>query len=125
MSRQLHLNLFLMGRGHHESAWKHPKAAREALTDLTLYTKAAKIAEAAKFDAVFLADELVAPQSGGHSASGGLEPITLLSALAAVTDKIGLIGTASTTYSLPYTLARQFASLDHLSKGRSGWNIVT
>lgn len=125
MSRQLHLNLFLMPRGHHESAWRHPSSNPRALTDLQLYVEAAHLAEAAKFDAVFLADALVAPTSGGLVASGALEPITLLSALAAVTDRIGLIGTASTTYSLPYTLARQFATLDHLSGGRAGWNIVT
>ncbi|MCZ0962506.1 LLM class flavin-dependent oxidoreductase [Paracoccus benzoatiresistens] len=125
MTKELHLNLFLMPRGHHESAWRHPRAAGESLTDLALYTKAARIAEAAKMDAVFLADALVAPASGGLVASGVLEPIALLSALAAVTDRIGLIGTASTTYSLPYTLARQFATLDHLSNGRAGWNIVT
>lgn len=125
MSRQLHLNLFLMPRGHHESAWRHPGSNPRALTDLQLYVEAARLAEAAKFDAVFLADALVAPTSGGLVASGALEPITLLSALAAVTERIGLIGTASTTYSLPYTLARQFATLDHLSGGRAGWNIVT
>lgn len=125
MTRQLHLNLFLMPRGHHESAWRHPDAAPESLTDLALYARAARIAEEAKLDAVFLADALVAPASGGLVASGVLEPITLLSALAAVTERIGLIGTASTTYSLPYTLARQFATLDHLSNGRAGWNIVT
>ena len=125
MTRKLHLNLFLMPRGHHESAWRHPRSAPERLTDLALYAKAARIAERARFDAVFLADALVAPASGGLVASGALEPITLLSALAAVTERIGLIGTASTTYSLPYTLARQFATLDHISQGRSGWNIVT
>lgn len=125
MTRHLHLNLFLMPRGHHEAAWRHPSATRRALTDLQLYTEAAAIAEAAKFDAVFLADALVAPGNGGLVASGALEPLTLLSALAARTERIGLIGTASTTYSHPYTLARQFASLDHLSGGRAGWNIVT
>jgi len=125
MTRELHLNLFLMPRGHHESAWRHPDSAPESLTDLALYAKAARIAEAAKLDAVFLADALVAPASGALIASGALEPITLLSALAAVTERIGLIGTASTTYSYPYTLARQFATLDHLSNGRAGWNIVT
>ena len=125
MTRELHLNLFLMPRGHHESAWRHPNSAPEKLTDLALYAKATRIAEAAKLDAVFLADALVAPASGALIASGALEPITLLSALAAVTERIGLIGTASTTYSLPYTLARQFATLDHLSNGRAGWNIVT
>ena len=124
MTRQLHLNLFLMPRGHHESAWRHPASTPRTLTDLELYVEATRIAEAAKFDAVFLADAVVAP-TGGLLASSAFEPITLLSAQAVATRKIGLIGTASTTYSLPYTLARQFASLDPLSKGRAGWNIVT
>ncbi|QCI99615.1 LLM class flavin-dependent oxidoreductase [Agrobacterium larrymoorei] len=125
MSRNLHLNLFLMSRGHHEGAWRHPKANHKALTDLALYVEAATIAERAKFDAVFLADTLAAGNSSGLASSGSLEPIVLLSLLAAHTKKIGLIGTASTTYSLPYTLSRQFATLDHLSNGRAGWNIVT
>ncbi|PWU71252.1 LLM class flavin-dependent oxidoreductase [Ochrobactrum sp. POC9] len=125
MSRKLHLNLFLMSRGHHEGAWRHPSSSQKSLTDLELYIEAARIAEAAKFDAVFLADTLVAPNSSGLAASGALEPIVLLSLLAGKTQRIGLIGTASTTYSLPYTLARQFATLDHLSQGRAGWNIVT
>lgn len=125
MSRQLHLNLFLMSRGHHEGAWRHPGSNHKALTDLDLYVEAAQIAETAKFDAVFLADTLAAGNSSGLASSGSLEPIVLLSLLAAHTKKIGLIGTASTTYSLPYTLARQFATLDHMSKGRAGWNIVT
>ncbi len=125
MTRQLHLNLFLMTRGHHEGAWRHLGANPKALTDLQLYVDAARIAEAAKFDAVFLADGLVGPDSGQMASSGQLEPLLLLAALAQHTERIGLIGTASTTYSLPYTLARQFATLDHLSKGRAGWNIVT
>ncbi len=125
MSRQLHLNLFLMTRGHHEGAWRHPGANRKALTDLELYVDAARIAEAAKFDAVFLADSLVGPENGQQITSGLLDPLVLLTALALRTERIGLIGTASTTYSHAYTLARQFASLDHLSKGRAGWNIVT
>ncbi len=125
MSRNLHLNLFLMSRGHHEGAWRHPKSNHKALTDLALYVEAAAIAERAKFDAVFLADTLAAGNSSGLASSGSLEPIVLLSLLAAHTQNIGLIGTASTTYSLPYTLARQFATLDHLSNGRAGWNIVT
>lgn len=114
-----------MTRGHHEGAWRHPGANPKALTDLQLYVDAARIAEAAKFDAVFLADGLVGPDSGQMASSGQLEPLLLLAALAQHTERIGLIGTASTTYSLPYTLARQFATLDHLSKGRAGWNIVT
>jgi FMN-dependent oxidoreductase (nitrilotriacetate monooxygenase family) len=114
-----------MSRGHHEGAWRHPDSNHKALTDLELYVEAAHIAEAAKFDAVFLADTLAAGNSSGLAASGSLEPIVLLSLLAAHTGRIGLIGTASTSYSLPYTLARQYATLDHLSKGRAGWNIVT
>ena len=125
MSRQLHLNLFLMARGHHEGAWRHPGAKPKALTDLELYVDAARIAENAKFDAVFLADTLVGPENSQLVASGLLEPITLLTALALKTERIGLIGTASTTYSHPYTLARQFATLDHISNGLAGWNIVT
>lgn len=124
MSRQLHLNLFLMTRGHHEGAWRHPGAHPKALTDLGLYVDAARIAEAAKFDAVFFADALVGSENGQLTASL-LEPLTLLAALATQTERIGLIATASTTYSHPYTLARQFATLDHLSRGRVGWNIVT
>ncbi|HUD33463.1 MAG TPA: LLM class flavin-dependent oxidoreductase, partial [Variovorax sp.] len=85
MTRQLHLNLFLMPRGHHEGAWRHPDSTRRALTDLALYAEAARTAEAAKFDAVFLADNLTAPDSGQLVASGALEPITLLSALAGQT----------------------------------------
>ena len=124
MSRQLHLNLFLMTRGHHEGAWRHPGANPKSLTDLELYVDAARIAEAAKFDAVFLADTLVGPENG-QLTTGLLEPLTLLTALALKTERIGLIGTASTSYSHPYTLARQFATLDHISNGRAGWNIVT
>ena len=85
MSRQLHLNLFLMSRGHHEGAWRHSHANRKALTDLELYVEAAAIAESAKFDAVFLADTLAAGNSGGLASSGSLEPIVLLSLLAAHT----------------------------------------
>ncbi len=125
MSRQLHLNLFLMPRGHHEGAWRHPGANRRGLTDIELYVEAARIAEKATFDAVFLADILIAPEGGQLIASGVLDPLIVLAALAGRTERIGLIGTASTTYSHPYTLARQFASLDHLSGGRAGWNIVT
>lgn len=125
MSRELHLNLFVHTRGHHESAWRHPDASPLALTDFNYYRRLADLAEGAAFDAVFLADVLALGQRHGHSAQGGLEPLTLLGALSSVTSRIGLIATASTTYTEPYNLARQFASLDHLSNGRVGWNIVT
>ncbi|QXZ80770.1 LLM class flavin-dependent oxidoreductase [Rhizobium sp. L51/94] len=125
MPRQLHLNLFVHGRGHHETAWRHPKSSPLALTDVDYYDELARKAEAAAFDAIFFADALAAGDGLSHAAGGGLEPITLLAALARSTSRIGLIATASTTYTEPFNLARQFASLDHISHGRVGWNIVT
>ena len=85
----------------------------------------AQRAEAGLFDSIFLADQLALADTVAHAASTWLEPITALGALAASTSRIGLIATASTTYSEPFNLARQFASLDHISGGRVGWNIVT
>lgn len=125
MSRTLHLNLFVHGRGHHEAAWRHEAATTAALTDIRYYTQLAQRAEAALFDSVFLADALAIGDGIEHVAQGGLEPITTLAALAGATERIGLIATASTTYTEPFNLARQFASLDHISGGRIGWNIVT
>lgn len=125
MSRQLHLNLFVHGRGHHEAGWRHPRATSSALTDIRYLQQLARTAEAGLFDSIFLADALALGDGAEHVATGGLEPLTALSAVAAVTQRIGLIGTASTTYSQPFNLARQFASLDHISEGRAGWNIVT
>jgi len=125
MTRELHLNLFINGRGHHEAAWRHKHATGKALTDLSYYRELALAAEAAKLDSIFFADHVALGEDQEHTARGELEPLTLLAALAALTERIGLIATASTTYSEPYNLARQFASLDHLSGGRIGWNIVT
>jgi FMN-dependent oxidoreductase (nitrilotriacetate monooxygenase family) len=125
MSRKLHLNLFVHGRGHHETAWRHEGSTRRALTDIKYYQELAQSAEKGLFDSVFLADQLAIADGISHVARSGLEPLTTLAAIAGVTDKIGLIGTASTTYTEPYNLARQFASLDHISSGRAGWNIVT
>ena len=125
MSRHLHLNLFIHGRGHHETAWRHPSATPLALTDIAYYRQLAQKAEAGLFDSIFFADALAIGEEIEHVAKGGLEPITALAALAGATERIGLIATASTTYTEPYNLARQFASLDHISGGRIGWNIVT
>ncbi len=125
MTRQLHLNLFVHGRGHHEAAWRHPAATPQSLTDISYYQDLARRAEAALFDAIFFADALAIGHEVEHNARGGLEPLTTLAALAGVTERLGLIATASTTYTEPYNLARQFASLDHISNGRIGWNIVT
>src|SRR3954463_1428440 len=125
MPRQLHLNLFIHGRGHHEAAWRHPAASPLALTDIRYYTDLARKAEAGLFDSVFLADTLAVGEDATRAPRTWLEPITVLAALAGVTSRIGLIATCSTSYTEPFNLARQFASLDHISGGRVGWNIVT
>jgi len=125
MKRQLHLNLFIHSRGHHEASWRHPAASPLALTDIRYYQDLARRAEAALFDSIFLADQLALGEDVAQAARSWLEPITTLAALAVSTSRIGLIATASTTYTEPFNLARQFASLDHISNGRIGWNIVT
>lgn len=125
MKRQLHLNLFTQSRGHHEASWRHDKASNLAMTDLRYLTEVAQKAEAGLFDSVFLADALSLWADVARAPHNWLEPITALAALAGATDRIGLIATASTTYSEPFNLARQFASIDHMSGGRVGWNIVT
>lgn len=129
-ARKMSLGLFLMPAGHHVAAWRHPDTAADAGFRLDFYKHITRRAEAAKFDFVFLADN-----SGVREAdpliqsrsveTANFEPLTLLSALATVTERIGLIATVSTSFNAPYHTARQFASLDLLSNGRSGWNLVT
>jgi FMN-dependent oxidoreductase (nitrilotriacetate monooxygenase family) len=123
--RQLHFNAFLMSSGHHEAAWRLPESNPYANFDLAHWRNLAQIAERATFDSVFLADSPALWNSARHRPAGALEPTVLLTALAMATSRIGLIATASTTYNAPYNLARRFASLDHVSGGRAGWNIVT
>jgi len=125
MSRQLNLNAFLYDTGHHEASWRHPDSQVERIGDVGYYQEIARTAEAAKLDAVFLADGPALMTETAHRPAGRFEPITLLTALATVTERIGLIATASSTYFEPYNLARLFASLDQISHGRAGWNIVT
>ena len=125
MKRQLHLNLFIHSRGHHEASWRHPRSSPLALTDIRYYQDLACRAEAALFDSVFLADQLALGEDVAQAARTWLEPVTVLAALAVATSRIGMIATASTTYTEPFNLARQFASLDHIANGRVGWNIVT
>lgn len=123
--RQLHLNAFIMPNGHHEAAWRHPSTRPEQALTLQHYVDIARTAERGRLDSVFLADTVALADNVRHNSHSAFEPLTLLSALAASTEHVGLIATASTTYNHPYTLARAFASLDHLSGGRAGWNIVT
>ena len=130
--RRMHLGAFLPAPGHHVAAWRHANTPADGCLDLDFYTGLARTAERGLFDLLFLSDgqgvrthyadeeELSRWGRVVH-----FEPVTLLSALAATTTSIGLTATASTTYSEPFALARQFASLDWLSAGRAGWNIVT
>src|SRR6476661_1789401 len=104
--KKLHLNVFLLNHGHHEAAWRRKDAKAQNPTDIRYFTRLAQIAESAKFDSLFLADLLSVGKNIRHGSHVGLEPFTLLSALAAVTEHIGLIGTVSTTFNEPYNLAR-------------------
>ena len=127
----MHLGLFLSGDGHHIAAWRDPAARRGANLDVRHYVELAKIAERACFDFLFTADTNAVfygddPEQWRRTTSAlRLEPLTLLSALAMATDHIGLICTATTTYLEPFHVARLFASLDQISGGRAGWNLVT
>lgn len=121
----LHLNAFLWDVGHHEAAWRLPDADPYAVWDVEHYKRLARIAERGKLDSLFLADSPVLQTHPGRRPPGKLEPTVLLTALAGATEHIGLIATASTSYNEPFNLARRFASLDIVSGGRAGWNIVT
>lgn len=128
--RQIKLGAFLMQTGHHIAAWRHPGAQADAGSNFRHYVELARKAEAAKFDAIFLADAVGVrsshlPSLARTARSDHFEPLTLLSALAAVTERIGLIATVSTSYNEPFHVARKFASLDQISGGRAGWNLVT
>ncbi|MGO4677683.1 LLM class flavin-dependent oxidoreductase [Bosea sp. 2YAB26] len=123
--RRLTLNLFIYPGGHHEAAWRYKESEPRRVLDISYYQELARRAEAAKFDAIFFADGPSLPENVRYSSRIRFEPVTWLTAIAAATSRIGLIGTASTTYNEPYNLARLFASLDHISGGRAGWNIVT
>lgn len=128
--RQIKLGAFLMQTGHHIAAWRHPEAQADAGTNFKHYADLARRAEAAKFDAIFFADSVGVrstdlPFLARTARADQLEPLTLLPALAAITERIGLIATASTTFNEPYNIARKFATLDLISGGRAGWNLVT
>ncbi|MGX9978431.1 LLM class flavin-dependent oxidoreductase [Methylobacterium fujisawaense] len=129
---RMRLGAFLYPGGHHVAAWRHPSSQADAGINAAHYRQIARTAEAAKFDLLFLADgvsirgdDLDALSRTAIRYVGQFEPLTLLSHLSAVTERIGLVATASTTYNEPFHVARKFASLDHLSGGRAGWNLVT
>jgi len=122
--REMKLGLFFAPGGHHLAAWRHPDAYPTGF-DIGTYVDFAKAAERACFDMVFVADVFSLTADAQHRDALRFEPLTLLSALAMVTKHVGLVATATTTYNAPYNVARQFASLDQMSGGRAGWNIVT
>jgi FMN-dependent oxidoreductase (nitrilotriacetate monooxygenase family) len=130
--RHMRLGLSLRGLGYHLSAWRHPSVPADGTLNFEYFLHSVRLAEHAKFDMIFFADGIgirAQDQPPGSlcrsSQNVELEPLTLLSALAPMTRHIGLVTTASTTYNEPYHIARKFASLDHISHGRAGWNVVT
>ena len=128
---QLRLGAFVMATGHHVAAWRHPGSQPDSGVNIRHYVEVAQLAERGLFDQLFVADTPGLRQHGDDESMSRqgrvstFEPVTLWSALAMVTRHIGFVATASTTYEVPYGLARKFASLDHISGGRAGWNVVT
>jgi FMN-dependent oxidoreductase (nitrilotriacetate monooxygenase family) len=123
--RQLHLNVNLLHSGVYASAWRLPESDPRACFDVGHYVRVAQIAERGKLDAIFLADTPAITDRIDYRPFQSLEPTIVLAMVAAATSHIGLIATASTTYNEPYNIARRFATLDHGSGGRAGWNAVT
>ncbi|MCY9668915.1 LLM class flavin-dependent oxidoreductase [Paenibacillus alginolyticus] len=123
--KQLKLGAIIHGVGGNISGWRHPEAITDASVNFGFYKQQAQKAEAGKFDLVFIADGLYITEKSIPHFLNRFEPITILSALAAVTTNIGLVGTLSTSYSEPFTVSRQFGSIDLISDGRAGWNVVT
>jgi alkanesulfonate monooxygenase len=130
-ARKMRLAAYFNPTGHHVASWRHPRAQIDAHINMRHYVEIARTAERAKFDMIFLADGVAMREAHMEALSRSVqfvahfEPLTLLSALAMVTERIGLVATASTTYNEPYHVARKFASLDTISGGRAGWNVVT
>lgn len=124
-TRQLHLGTILHGASGNMSAWRHPAAVADASINFAFVKETARKAEEGKLDFLFVADGLYINEKSLPHFLNRFEPLTVLSALASLTTHLGLVGTLSTSYSEPFTVARQFASLDHLSQGRAGWNVVT
>lgn len=126
-NRKMALTTFIIPAGHHKDAWRRPGSRIEEVPGLAYITELAQMAERAKIDAVFFGDIAHANPTmrGDIKTNGYYEPMTALAALAANTSQIGLIGTVSTSFESPYTVARQIAGIDHLSGGRAGWNLVT
>jgi FMN-dependent oxidoreductase (nitrilotriacetate monooxygenase family) len=124
--RFLNLNAYLRNSGYHESAWRVSPADPASVLDVRHYIELARTAERGILDSIFLPDSPgIAEFRSEFLPGAGFDPVQLLSALATATEQVGLIATVSTTYSYPWDVARRLATLDFLSRGRAGWNIVT
>lgn len=123
--RQIKFGAMVHGVGHGWGEWRHPDALADASVNFSYYKQQAKLAEAAKFDFVFIADSLHIHEKSSPHYLNRFEPLTILSALAATTENIGLVATVTVSYTEPFQVARQISSLDHISGGRAGWNVVT
>ncbi|NQX68560.1 LLM class flavin-dependent oxidoreductase [Paenibacillus alba] len=123
--RKLKLGATITGVGTSKYTWRNPEIPGDASVDFDYYAEQALKAEEGKFDFVFIVDSTYITEKSAPHYLNRLEPLTVLSALGAVTSKIGLVGTLTASFTQPFTVARQFASLDHLSYGRAGWNVVT
>lgn len=123
--RQIKLAAYLIGTGMHVASWRHPLSSPNASIDVKALQKLAQIAERGKFDLAFVADSLAINHESHPQILNRFDPVVLITALASATEKIGIGATASTTYNEPFTLARQFSSVDHVSGGRAAWNVVT
>jgi alkanesulfonate monooxygenase SsuD/methylene tetrahydromethanopterin reductase-like flavin-dependent oxidoreductase (luciferase family) len=129
IGKQLHFGLFIYPGGHHIAAWRHPDAASEHVTELDYFRRCAMACERGKFDSLFVGDALAARESRGRVVGevsiNNLDPVSVCAAVASVTQHLGVVATLSTSFHEPFLIAAKFATLDHLSGGRAGWNVVT
>ena len=125
-SKQLNIGILMYGVGHHQAAWLEDDSSANEFTTIEYYENLAKIAERGKFDAVFFADSQAFPaDSPTELPASYFDPIVALTAMSKVTDNVGLVSTISGTFNNPFTTARQLLTLQHITKGRMGWNLVT
>lgn len=124
--KELHLGVLLYGCGHHQAAWLMPDSSIERIGDISYYQYLAQLAEKGYFDAVFFADNQSFPgKDSSEMPAFWFDPVVKLTAISQVTNHVGLVSTISSTFSNPFTASRQLLSLDHITKGRVGWNLVT
>src|SRR6185503_5750015 len=125
----MHLGVFTYPGGHHIAGWRHGSVEPRGILGYDYYRRTARAAERGKLDLVFVGDMLAAREKDGRVIAQGalnnIDSISILSAVAGATERVGLVATLSTTYNEPFAIAERFASLDHLSGGRAGWNIIT